>query len=71
MTMKIVDDLTAVNYDNNKREIKYIVVHYTGNKGDTAAANTRYFRTMNRNASAHYFVDKNEAMKKLQEMFNQ
>lgn len=58
--MKIVDDLTSVNYDNNKREIKYIVVHYTGNKGDTAAANTRYFRTMYRGASAHYFVDENE-----------
>lgn len=41
------------------RTIKYIVVHYTGNKTDTAKNNAAYFKSVNRNASAHYFVDKN------------
>lgn len=37
--------------------IRYIVIHYTGNKGDTALANARYFATSNtRSAGAHYFV---------------
>lgn len=39
--------------------IKYIVIHYTGNKGDTALANATYFYGGNRGASAHYFVDDN------------
>ena len=38
-------------------DIKYIVIHYTGNNGDTAANNCKYFQGANRNASAHYFVD--------------
>lgn len=46
----------------NKRDlsgIKYIVIHYTGNKGDTAKGNANYFATSNtRQAGAHYFVDK-------------
>lgn len=37
--------------------IKYIVVHYTANDGDTDEANARYFKTKGRGASAHYFVD--------------
>lgn len=39
------------------RTIRYIVVHYTGNKGDTAWGNCNYFASANRNVSAHYFVD--------------
>jgi len=42
------------------RTIKYIVIHYTGNDGDTAFANCKYFKGANRNASAHYFVDEHE-----------
>lgn len=39
--------------------IKYIVIHYTGNKGDTAEGNAKYFATSNtRQAGAHFFVDK-------------
>lgn len=38
-------------------DIKYIVIHYTGNNGDTAVNNCKYFQGANRNASAHYFVD--------------
>ena len=39
---------------------QYIVIHYTGNIGDTAKNNADYFFGGNRNASAHYFVDDNE-----------
>ena len=38
-------------------KIKYIVWHYTANDGDTDESNARYFKSPNRNASAHYFVD--------------
>lgn len=45
------------NYTHcNSREVKYIVMHYTGNKKDTPRANAKYFRTGGRNASAHFFV---------------
>ena len=37
--------------------IRYIVMHYTANNGDTAANNGRYFQNGNLSASAHYFVD--------------
>ena len=37
--------------------IKYIVIHFTGNKGDTALNNCKYFQSANRHASAHCFVD--------------
>lgn len=40
--------------------IKYIVIHFTANNGDTAKGNCNYFQGTNRNASAHYFVDENE-----------
>lgn len=46
----------------NKRElktVKYKVIHYTGNKGDTAKNNADYFAASNtREAGAHYFIDK-------------
>ena len=44
----------------NVNSIKYIVIHYTGNKNDRAVSNCRYFQSSNRQASAHYFVDENE-----------
>ncbi len=37
--------------------IKFIVIHYTANDGDTSEANARYFAKNRVNASAHYFVD--------------
>lgn len=50
-----------ISYDPKKRSkknVKYIVVHYTGNNGDTAKANVDYFATVNkREAGAHFFVD--------------
>ena len=37
--------------------IKYIVIHYTANDGDTDEANANYFASRVVKASAHYFVD--------------
>lgn len=39
--------------------IKYIVMHYTANDGDTDEGNAHYFQGAGRRASAHYFVDEN------------
>lgn len=50
-------------YNNSSRggqRVKYLVFHYTGNKGDTAENNARYFNEGNRGASAHYFVSDKE-----------
>lgn len=38
-------------------KIKYIVIHYTGNDGDTDESNGRFFKNNIVKASAHYFVD--------------
>ena len=53
----------TISYDASKKRalnsIKYIVIHYTGNNGDTAKGNATYFATSNtRQAGAHFFVDK-------------
>lgn len=46
------------NYNNRtSRDVKYIVIHYTGNTDDTALSNAKYFQVANRDASAHFFVD--------------
>lgn len=37
--------------------IKYIVIHYTANDGDSDESNGRYFQNHIVEASAHYFVD--------------
>lgn len=47
------------NSSRNGNSIKYIVIHYTANEGDTAKNNVDYFYGGNRSASAHYFVDDN------------
>ena len=39
--------------------IKFIVIHDTGNETDTAQANANYFCACDRQSSAHYFVDDN------------
>lgn len=62
MAIKINKRLAKSISFGSKRElksIKYIVIHYTGNKGDTAKNNADYFATGNtREAGAHFFVDK-------------
>lgn len=50
-----------VSYGDKRsyNDIKYIVIHYTGNNNDIAKANAVYFATSNnRQAGAHFFVDK-------------
>lgn len=46
-------------YSYSSRNVKYIVMHYTGNSSDTAKANASYFNSGSRGASAHYFIDEN------------
>ena len=51
------------NYQKGRsKDIEYIVIHYTSNKGDTAQNNAVYFsrQKLNPPASANYFVDENE-----------
>ena len=57
MGYNYVVDHTKVNYSSGNSGRLYIVIHYTGNKTDTAAGNANYFRNENRGASAHLFVD--------------
>lgn len=47
------------NYGSKRAlsKIKYAVVHYTGNDGDTDEANANYFANNYVGASAHYFID--------------
>lgn len=61
--MKIQTKLcNAVNHGGVRdvNNIKYIVIHYTANLGDTAKNNADYFAREKVRASAHYFVDENE-----------
>lgn len=51
----------------NGNNIQYIIIHYTGNKGDTAKNNADYFYGGNRQASAHYFVDNNSIWQVVEE----
>ena len=47
------------NYGGSRRtsKIKYIVIHYTANDGDTDESNAKYFKNNIVKSSAHYFVD--------------
>lgn len=57
--MEINKNITNINRTiMNNRKIEYIVIHYVG-AVSTAEANTKYFKSVNRQASAHYFVDDN------------
>ena len=57
----IIIDLDPDDYTpmKNKQNL-YVVIHYTGNKTDSARNNAKYFKNGKRNASAHYFVDPTE-----------
>ena len=53
----------AENYEKAERgfdEIRYIVVHYTANRNDTARGNCRYFQNTITKTSGHFFVDGKE-----------
>lgn len=47
--------------------VRYIVVHYTANKGDTAKNNADYFARTTTKTSAHYFVDEKEVWQSVRE----
>lgn len=53
----------AGNYlpaSRGKGQIRYLVIHFTANDGDTAKNNADYFKNTNVSTSAHYFVDEKE-----------
>ena len=65
---KIVRMISIYNYGSRGgNSIKYIVLHYTANKGDTAKNNVDYFYGGDRSASAHYFVDDNSIWQSVEE----
>lgn len=65
--MEIKKNITTQNWNSGTlSRIKYIVVHYTGNNGDTALANTNYFKAY-RGASAHYFVDETSVYQSIED----
>ena len=47
------------NYGNKRslKDIEWLVIHYTGNDGDTDENNGKYFHNNVVKASSHYFVD--------------
>jgi len=57
----MIDGFLPCHADNFKvgsnRKILYLVMHYTGNNGDTALGNCNYFARPKLLTSAHYFVD--------------
>lgn len=66
--VKINRKLTKVNYTplTNKRNM-WIVIHYVG-AVSSAKANADYFYSVNRKASANYFVDENEIWQVVDDM---
>lgn len=68
--MEIKELLAHVsNYSKGRHTtIKYLVLHYTANNGDTALGNCQYFSSANRNASSHYFVDEKEVYRSVRDM---
>ena len=59
----------TVNYCAGRTQpVRYIVMHYTANNGDTARNNCDYYhRVGGLQASAHYFVDEHGAMQSVLE----
>lgn len=63
MSVNIQEKLArAENYGGTRSlaDIRYLVIHFTANNGDTAKNNADYFAREAAGASAHYFVDENE-----------
>ena len=48
--------------------IRYIVIHYTGNDGDTAMNNAKYYASNVVKTSAHYFVDEKEIVQSVDDL---
>lgn len=65
--MEIKRNITTKNFDSGSiNRIKYIVLHFTANNGDTAYGNTNYFKSY-RGSSAHYFVDENSVYQSVED----
>lgn len=65
--MTINKNITTQNWNSGTTSrIKYIVIHYTANDGDTSYANTNYFKSY-RDASAHYFVDETSVWQSIED----
>lgn len=64
--LSIQRKISPYNHSGNNN-VKYIVIHYTGNRGDTAKNNADYFYGGDRGASAHYFVDNNSIWQVVEE----
>jgi N-acetylmuramoyl-L-alanine amidase len=66
--VKMTKRLIKYNYSPGN-DIKYIVIHDTGNKrkGANAYAHYRYFNGGNRRASAHYFIDDKEIIQTVED----
>ena len=60
--MNISKQFIGYNKSVRTQSIKYIVIHSTGNSGDTAQNNHDYFASGNRGASADFFVDDNNVI---------
>ena len=48
--------------------IRYIVIHYTGNDGDTAMNNAKYYAGSVVKTSAHYFIDEKEVVQSVDDL---
>lgn len=61
----------SVSYGSTRTaaSIKYIVIHYTGNKTDKAKSNATYYRDTNKRAAgAHYFVDETSVYQSIDDL---
>lgn len=60
------------NYGSSRKltNIKYIVIHYTANDGDTDENNGKYFKNNIVKASAHYFVDDDSVTQSVPDNFS-
>jgi N-acetylmuramoyl-L-alanine amidase len=66
--MKFIQTHSANYQKGRTKPVEYLVIHYTGNNGDTAAGNGNYFsKPVTPPASANYFVDENEVVQTVKE----
>lgn len=66
--MEFISCNTANYRAGRTQPVRYIVMHYTANNGDTARNNCDYYhRVGGLQASAHYFVDEHGAMQSVRE----
>lgn len=57
---KLANPQNYQRIERKESDVKYLVIHYTANNGDTAKNNVIYYAENVVKASAHFFVDDNE-----------